>query len=428
MRQRTGKAAISDAEALRIWWEMEPPRSYRKWMHRTGIGKTRLERMKKAHSLADARLAAAPPPESSPMFEDAGDEASAASVSHDIRTLDDLLAACKPDLDIWAVDRWVANKWQVWSKDAEGGGYRDLWQVKAWFRRRVPHATLDARDWYARELDSLTRDRPVFRGAAKAQPKGKHLLEISIFDLHLGKHAWHEETGYGDYDLQIADGLLHDAINYLYDVAPAQSIGRVLLPIGNDLYHIDTVMGTTTAGTPQDVDGRWQKIWRTGFRTYAAAIERIASCCCVDVVIVPGNHDFMSCFYLGETLAAHFKDHPNVTVDNRANPVKYYRYGVTQLGFAHGKGKGWRKPEEMAMRMARDVGVQDSRFQEWHLGHLHHHQTKESFGVVCRTLPSLTPPDAWHASEGYVGNRRAAVAFLYHETRGPVAEYSYHAD
>jgi hypothetical protein len=34
-------------------------------------------------------------------------------------------------------------------------------------------------------------------------------------------------------------------------------------------------------------------------------------------------------------------------------------------------------------------------------------------GVVVRTLMSLSSTDAWHFRKGYVGNQRAAEAYLY---------------
>lgn len=413
---KNGEAYIDDATAIAAWWDMTPPRRYAKWIKATGIGKSRCERLKREHGLGETIHATAPPADAPPVMEVFGDDACTTSTGT-INTLDQLADACGVDRAVWRADKLVTNR------------YGEQWQIKAWWRRIVPQQAADMVAWYREQVESIAADAGRFKGMAKVRPKGEHMLEISVFDLHLGKHAWREETGYGDYDLQIAQSLLHDAINYLYDVAPTGQIGRVLLPIGNDLYHIDTIENTTTAGTRQDVDGRWQKIFRAGFRTYAAAIERIATACEVHVVIVPGNHDFMSCFYLGETLAAHFRDHPNVTIDNRANPVKYHRYGTTLLGFAHGKGKGWKDPRDMGMRMANDRPDDFAavRFKDWHLGHLHHYSEKEAYGVRCRILPSLTPPDAWHASEGYVGNRRAAVAFLYDKQHGPVAEYTYHA-
>jgi hypothetical protein len=52
--------------------------------------------------------------------------------------------------------------------------------------------------------------------------------------------------------------------------------------------------------------------------------------------MVPGNHDYERNFYLGDSLEGWFYNNPNVTVDNSANPRKYYKYGQVLIGYTHG--------------------------------------------------------------------------------------------
>jgi hypothetical protein len=59
--------------------------------------------------------------------------------SRRIQTLEQLLEACKVDLDTWSVDHYVVNKWEVGSKDPDGQiAVAPLFQVKAWLVRKVP--------------------------------------------------------------------------------------------------------------------------------------------------------------------------------------------------------------------------------------------------------------------------------------------------
>jgi len=62
------------------------------------------------------------------------------SKSPRIRTLEQLLEACEVDLDVWRVERYVVNKWEVGTKIAGGGGIlvEPLFQVKAWLVRIKP--------------------------------------------------------------------------------------------------------------------------------------------------------------------------------------------------------------------------------------------------------------------------------------------------
>lgn len=57
----------------------------------------------------------------------------------------------------------------------------------------------------------------------------------------------------------------------------------------------------------------------------------------------------------------------------------------------------------------------ETRLREIHTGHLHEAAAIQTIdGVITRTAPSLSAPDAWHAHEGYVGSLRAMEAFYYH--------------
>src|SRR3990167_307306 len=52
--------------------------------------------------------------------------------SASVRTLEQLLDACEVDRDLWAVERWIANKWEVGSKLPTGGvAVTPLYQIKA---------------------------------------------------------------------------------------------------------------------------------------------------------------------------------------------------------------------------------------------------------------------------------------------------------
>ena len=52
----------------------------------------------------------------------------------------------------------------------------------------------------------------------------------------------------------------------------------------------------------------------------------------VDVVVIPGNHDFERSYYMGAYLEAWFNEDPQVYVNNGASPRKYYKFGKVLLG------------------------------------------------------------------------------------------------
>src|SRR5690606_36994603 len=106
-----------------------------------------------------------------------------------------------------------------------------------------------------------------------------------IFDLHLGKMGWSEETGDGDYDIRIAESRFRTALEDLITKASGYSTGRILFIIGNDFFNSDRnyPFTSTTSGTPQEDDTRWQKSFRLGVRLITEAILRLSQIAPVDV-------------------------------------------------------------------------------------------------------------------------------------------------
>lgn len=339
-------------------------------------------------------------------FEESGGTATASAIVR-VNSLEALIEAAKIDLETWEVDRWVANKWEVASWATGEKEVSDLWQVKAWLKRHLASE---------KSLASLFSDiaakrikAPVFKAA---KPKGDCLYEISIPDLHLGKLAWPPETGHAAWDSELAANAFRNAIVSLESKVDKSRIGEVLLPIGNDFFNVDNHQSQTTAGTPQDEDGRWQKSFTTGCALLTDVIADLAKRYRVKAIIVPGNHDYERSFYLGEYLAAWFRNHDGVSIDNSPVPRKYHRHGDTLIGFTHGNKIKPIQLLQLAPMEQRDYWAK-IKYVEWHLGHLHHESAREECGTILRRLPSLTAPDEYHSSNGYVGNQRAAQGFLY---------------
>ena len=175
--------------------------------------------------------------------------------------------------------------------------------------------------------------------------------------------------------------------------------------------------GETTAGTKQDMDSRFGKVYREARQTLVQAIDMMKQIAPVDIVVQPGNHDSISLFTMGDSLECYYHDEKGVTVNNSAFPRKYYRFGQTLIAFAHGDKESLKKlPLLGAVENKKDWA--ECKYIEWHTGHKHMEQVSEDMGIKVRILPSITAPDFWHSSMGYVGNVRNAQAFLYHKDNG----------
>lgn len=347
------------------------------------------------------------------------------SLSARIKTLDQLLAAAEVDLEQWEVERLVANKWEMGAKLDDGRiAVEPLFQIKAWLRRKRGWTPTEFRDQI---IADMRRAAPPPRPLPKQKTKSGDLLyEISIFDPHIGKLAWHRETGH-NYDLKIAEAEYMHAVETLLAHAEAMQLGKILFVVGNDFLHTDNARNETHAGTRQDADGRWQRSFLHARRLAATAIDRCREVAPVDALIVPGNHDRERLFYLGEALECQFGKDTRVNVNNAPTLRKYYSHGVNLIGFTHGSEE---KHQDLPLLMADEVPDMwaASKFREWHVGHIHTRRmmqwmSTKSYGLTAvRILASISGTDAWHKSKGYRA-LRGSEAYLWDFEKGYLGHF-----
>jgi len=348
-----------------------------------------------------------------------------------IRTVEEALEIADVDTEIWEVERFQTNSWEVTTKLRKYKEYKEEhirtddvperftnWQVKVWLRRKTP-----ATRSIGLLIKNLEKRSPDFKPIKRAKLKDKkHLLEISLFDLHLGLLAWDEEVG-KNYDVEIAKEIYLNAILDSTNNVP-DTVEEILFPVGQDFFHINNPMGTTPkAGNFLDMDSRLAYIYNNGEQAVIEGIEHCRKIAPVKVLWVPGNHDPETSFYLCRTIDAWFRNDKEVTVDVSPMMRKYYHYGVNLLGFTHGDEEPIKslptimadeKPEEWAR----------SKFREWHIAHVHRERkfdfTKiDSIGSTCvRVLPSLAGTDAWHYKKGYVGGNKITQSYLWDKDNG----------
>lgn len=327
----------------------------------------------------------------------------------EVRTLEELIQVCEIDTETWHVKNFECNIW--------GKGDNQQYQVKAKLERRLLIASV--RD----ELDSLVADAKLSIPSRRAGKRKKpylsgNMLEISIPDLHVGKMSWAKETGWENYDTKIAVDLFESALEALVDRTASYEFDEVVLVLGNDLLHIDSRRNQTTAGTPQDVDSRYHKVFSQVRQMCTRGIDFLRhEVAPVRAILVPGNHDQDSTWHLGDSLECYFHNAEDVIVDNAPTQRKYHRWGSTMIMWTHGNtGKLPDYPLVMATERPEMWGA--TKFREAHTGHRHTTKVEEYHGVRVRISPALCAADAWHADSMYVGNVRSAESFVWNHEEG----------
>jgi hypothetical protein len=348
------------------------------------------------------------------------------SKSSRIKTLEDLIHYCCIDLEEWEVERHIVNKWEVGAKDANKEiVVEPLFQIKAWLKKRVDYIAM--KNVRNEILADIKKIAPKVPKIIHHKSKDSRLLEISVADAHLGKLCWGAETG-DDYDLSIAVQEYRKAVQSLVSSA-SPGVDRILYVVGNDFYHYDTINNETTAGTLQDTDTRWQKMFRAGRMAIQDTATMLSSIAPVDIVCVQGNHDWERVFYLGEVIQAVFSNNKNITVDCTVRPRKYYQYHSNLIGFTHGDKE---KITDLPLIMASEQPTMwaATKFREIHCGHIHKKKDikwvdiDEHRGVRVRYLPSISGIDSWHSTKGYL-NQRSAEAIEWTRKDGIAATYSH---
>lgn len=382
-------------------------------------------------------------PDPAPRFiaKEIGDTFNIWSVGSAVRTVEDAIAKAEIDLAVWEITEKTVNSWPTAMKIGKGsrktGDFSETaeqvwnWQIKLKLRRRAPKPLTDALDAiHARAIEHSPRYDKSKIPKLKP-PADPHLLEISLFDVHFGKLAWEQETG-NNFDLKIVETIYRNAIEDLLARSAGFGIEKILFPVGQDFCNIDNLRHETFAGTRQDTDSRYAKIYEHMMLSLVWAIDFLIQYVPkIEVVLTWGNHDKTVSYHLCRELSAWYRHCPAVEVDYDYRQRKYIEYGVNLVGLTHGN-------EERHSRLPTLMATENpeawarTKVREWHLGHYHKKKSVELTavdtheGVVVRILPSLSALDAWHYSKGYVGVR-AAEAFLWSKRDGRVGYFSVNA-
>lgn len=222
-------------------------------------------------------------------------------------------------------------------------------------------------------------------------------------DPHIGLYAWGEQTG-DDFDLNIAESNLCEAVNRLVSCSPKSEVG-LIINLG-DFFHADTSENKTLrSGHSLDVDTRWEKVLRVGVRSMMQCIE--SACRKHQKVIVKnliGNHDDHTSQMLSIALGLFYESNERVIIDQSPEKFWFYRFHNVLIGATHGDTcKPQALPGIMAHDRAEDWG--NTRHRYWYTGHIHNQNVMEFPGVIWESFRTLAAKDHWTASKGYRSNR-----------------------
>ena len=245
-------------------------------------------------------------------------------------------------------------------------------------------------------------------------------VEISLSDFHLAKRTVDGDNSPEGRALRyfnVAQSLINK-VRANYDV------NTVVLPISNDYFHTDNYQNQTTQGTPQDTIMDYSSEYELGFAILVDTINMLRqNANHVVVVLVQGNHDRTKSFYLAHALDVYFKENIDVDFIREHSVIKGITLGNTFIGWHHGNCKIEDLPLLFATHPQYSQSFGKAKYREVHTGDKHHYMAKEVKGVRIQQMPSLSGTDRWHLDNNYVHSVRAALALVYDDEHGKVAEF-----
>jgi hypothetical protein len=371
--------------------------------------------------------------------------------------IDDIIKDNEIDMNIYYVDSFKVKKgtWDTsakkreqelkWTReeDKEGGPVQMMLGHSKHFPEFMVHenknnsieVTFKRRPVEIDILESykeIVEDMPVFEKPNKQRRRSVArngiAAELTTFDAHLQKLAWEHETGYRNYDLNIAVDDYNYVCDSNLDLISPHKPEKIFYIIGQDMYHIDNMAAHTTHGShAMDVDGR---ITKGHTKTFAVTRDNIYKCskiAPVEVIWIPGNHDFLASYMLCFALKEHFRHDKRITIDVSEDPNKARLWGTLLVGWTHrivGRHNTW--SNELAQKFPELWG--QSKFREWHHGDQHKKQdvkiipTFTSGGVVCRQI-TLSPVDKWHSENVFTDAVPGGESFLWSKEVGVFANF-----
>lgn len=246
---------------------------------------------------------------------------------------------------------------------------------------------------------------------------------ISINDLHSGSLAWGKETGYGDWDLNIAMSRLREWLTKLLNHVREEGVNEIILYYNGDTLHTNgQVPMTSTHGSNHvlDTDSRYFKVVDFTGEEIIYTTDIAAQIADVRLVIKRGNHDGDS--YLGLLQGAKWRYHnqPNVTVELDPNNYWAHIFGKVALFGHHGdKIKPDRLVMQFLQRYRKDIADVD-HITVW-TGDKHHRKVEQFPGVMWEQASNWCEPDQYGSD---YGDTALAQAVIYDEMEGEVSRFT----
>lgn len=129
---------------------------------------------------------------------------------------------------------------------------------------------------------------------------------------------------------------LNSTLAHIDKACHTYNVEKVFYVLGSDYFNSEFTKATTK-GTPQQNVGEYHEIFEQACNHEVAIIsEMLEKVQNIEVIFIPGNHDYYKCWHLVTWLEAYFRNEPRVIVNTDKSLRKYIKYSNTAVMLHHG--------------------------------------------------------------------------------------------
>jgi len=367
-----------------------------------------------------------PSQENSSSYEEGQDFINVLCSSKRLLSVEEVLKQFKIDTQIWEVDRYKVSthegyrkdravKWEVSDGKVIEGRVDDsgrllvvpLFSIQVHLKRKVQRVTKEKIEDIFKNIKydlfsaaNITRFYPE---------KSSTALIIGISDVHLGLLSKYE-TSNSEYNIKIATDLYRKTIEKITEKIASRNFDEIVLLCGNDFLNCDNHEGTTSRGTPQDMDGFYYNIIDSALSILVATINYLLNYAPIKIYNVVSNHDQNTMYLLMKCLECFYRGYSNVWVDTGILPRKYYTFSSNLFGFSH--DLKIKTALQLMTVEAKDEWGRCNQFY-WLLGHLHQAMQYEKEGLMeIYRLPTFSSASRWLNNNGFIQAEKRSQCFV----------------
>lgn len=261
--------------------------------------------------------------------------------------------------------------------------------IQAWIKQKA--SDFDPEDF----INALRGNVEPYEYQLKIDTTANRMLEIPLFDMHWGVSYFdHYET----------------VLNDILDLIHSRHWDRIVIPVGQDFFHNDSVVNpTTTKGTVVDKVDMTRAV-KEGRRFITAIIDAaLSNANSVRVFYSAGNHDRSISWMFMQMLLERYGSN---VIDDSMEYRKVFTYGKNSVMVTHGDSKqATAKNLAHIFPIAYPGEFAQATTREVHSGHLHHESEADIYGVMVRRLSSGAAVDDWSNRQDFVGTHRRFMIF-----------------